>query len=76
MYLFDTPPSVVNCGKASDGKRFASLQCERTVNYGQSLFGIDAEPNGAVETVPLKNRFHRAALYHRHLVVYCKELHL
>ena len=29
--LSDTPPSVVHCGKASDGKRFASLQCEHTV---------------------------------------------
>ena len=29
--LFDTPLSVLNCGNESDGKRFATLQCERRV---------------------------------------------
>ena len=29
--ICDTPPSVVNCGKVSNRKRFASLLCERTV---------------------------------------------
>ena len=34
--------------------------------------GIEAQTNGAVETVPFKKPFHRAMLYHCHLVVYCE----